>query len=208
MSIKNLFQAKQGEEIIFVLRRHPLVFLPKIVLFLALTIVPLIAVIQYTEGQQLQIQNPLWHFAGVLFAGLYFLSIWLLFLSQFTDYYLDISIVTNDRILDIEQMGLFGRVISELDLSRIQDVNSEIKGIFPTIFNFGLVEVQTAGEEQMFEFQQISNPHGVRQRIIELAALDRKREARELRQVETEGVVTKKLEELDEAQRTMKDQGL
>jgi len=40
--------------------------------------------------------------------------------------------------------------------------------------------VQTAASEENFKFEQVSNPHRVRQRILELAALDRKREAREI----------------------------
>jgi len=180
MAWQSLFKPKQGETVEMVKRRHPVTFLPQLFMFFLMLVLPLIVGRMIFEGKPIELANPLLHSGGILLMGAYYLSVLLFVMGQFVDYYLDITIVTNDRILDIEQKGIFGRQISELDLSRIQDVNSEIKGIIPTIFNFGLVEVQTAGEEAMFEFHDTPHPHRVRQRIIELAALDRKREAREM----------------------------
>lgn len=161
-------------------RRHPFTFLPQLSLFFAMIILPPIVGRMIFDGKPIELANPLLQAGGVLLISAYYLGSLLFIIGLFVDYYLDITIVTNDRILDIDQKGLFGRVVSELDLSRIQDVNSEIKGIFPTIFNFGLVEVQTAGDEANFEFHDTPHPHAIRRRIIELAALDRKREAREM----------------------------
>jgi uncharacterized membrane protein YdbT with pleckstrin-like domain len=84
--------------------------------------------------------------------------------------------VTNDRILNIEQQGLFSRTVSELDLINIQDVTSEVKGIIPTIFNYGTVHVQTAGEAARFVFEQVPAPERIRQRILEMVTEDKKRE--------------------------------
>ena len=180
MSLNQLFQPNPGENLVVSLRRHPITFLKPVFLFVVMTALPFAAKLIFFQDKPVTVENPLLQTGGVLFISSYFLAVWLLFLTQFSDYYLDIDIVTNDRIIDIEQKGLFGRSISELDLSRIQDVHSEIKGIFPSLFNFGTVVVQTAGEDKNFVFEQVPDPHAVRQRILELAALDRKREAREL----------------------------
>jgi len=180
MSIKQLYTSHTGEKLEFSLRRHPIVFLGPIFVFLILATIPYVAKIVIFGANELVLPHPFLNIGLRLFVGIYYLSIWIFFFSQFTDYYLDINIVTNDRILDIEQKGLFGRSVAELDLTRVQDVHSEIKGIIPTLLNYGTVEVQTAANEENFTFSQISNPHKVRQRILELAALDRKREAREI----------------------------
>jgi len=180
MSIKQLFTQNPGEKVEFSLRRHPIVFLGPILVFLVLAAIPYGAKLIIFGDAPLVLSHPFLHIGLRLFVSIYYLSIWIFFFSQFTDYYLDINIVTNDRILDIEQKGLFGRSVSELDLTRVQDVHSEIKGIIPTMLNYGTVEVQTAASEENFKFEQVSNPHRVRQRILELAALDRKREAREI----------------------------
>lgn len=201
MSVLQLFTPHTGEKIEFSLRRHPIVFLGPIVTFLILTGIPFAAK-QVIFGDALPpMAHPFLDIGLKLLLAIYYLGIWIFFFSQFTDYYLDINIVTNDRILDINQKGLFGRTVAELDLTRIQDVHSEIKGIIPTLLSYGTVEIQTAGGEQNFIFEQVPNPHGVRQRIIELAALDRKREAREIMGAEGKDAAAAGHAE-------MKDQGL
>jgi len=180
MSIKQLYTSHTGEKLEFSLRRHPIVFLGPIFVFLILAAIPYAAKLIIFGGEALVLAHPFLNIGLRLFVGIYYLSIWIFFFSQFTDYYLDINIVTNDRILDINQKGLFGRSVAELDLTRVQDVHSEIKGIIPTLLNYGSVEIQTAANEENFHFEQIPHPHKVRQRILERAALDRKREAREI----------------------------
>ena len=180
MSIKQLYTSHPGEKLEFSLRRHPIVFLGPIFIFLVLAGIPYGAKLVIFGTAPLVLTHPFLDIGLKLFVSIYYLSIWIFFFSQFTDYYLDINIVTNDRILDINQKGLFGRSVAELDLTRVQDVHSEIKGIIPTLLNYGTVEVQTAANEENFHFEQIPDPHRVRQRILELAALDRKREAREI----------------------------
>ncbi|PIS42146.1 MAG: hypothetical protein COT24_05000 [Candidatus Kerfeldbacteria bacterium CG08_land_8_20_14_0_20_40_16] len=104
----------------------------------------------------------------ILASSAYFLFIWLFFFNHWIDYYLDVWIVTNQRILNIEQEGLFSRTISELNLEMVQDATSEVKGKVATVLNFGNVYVQTAGEEKRFVFEEIPAPRQVASKIIEL----------------------------------------
>ena len=108
------------------------------------------------------------------------LSGWLQFFNQFIDYYLDVSVITNTRIVDVEQTGLFGRTISELDLYKVQDVTSEVKGFWRSLFQYGFVYVQTAGETQRFVFENIPNAHAVRKQILELVDANRRLHAKEI----------------------------
>src|SRR3989338_8735301 len=45
-------------------------------------------------------------------------------------YYLNVQIVTNERIVDITQTSLLHHTISELHLNRLQDVTAEVHGVF------------------------------------------------------------------------------
>jgi hypothetical protein len=83
-------------------------------------------------------------------------------------------VVTNDRMVDIRQISLFARTISEVDLYQIQDVSSEVKGFFASAFNYGNVHLQTAGPVPKFIIYNVPNPDKVRQAIIELASEDKK----------------------------------
>lgn len=85
------------------------------------------------------------------------------------DWYLDAWILTNERIIDIKQTGLFGRDVSEFKLDRIQDVTVHAKGVFPTIFNYGDVRIQTAGEKVDFIFEQVPSPYKVKDTILKVA---------------------------------------
>ena len=98
----------------------------------------------------------------------FFLFIWLTSFIIWVDYYLDIWIVTNRRIINVEQNGLFNRKTSELELEKIQDVATDVKGIIPTFFNYGDIQVQTAGEQEKFLFHNIANPYRVKDLIMNL----------------------------------------
>lgn len=97
-----------------------------------------------------------------------FIFVWFYSFLIWIDYYFDVWIITNERIVNIEQKGLFVREISELQLSKIQDVTSEVTGIIPTILNYGDVLIQTAGERERFMFRQVSDPYAIRGLIMQL----------------------------------------
>lgn len=77
----------------------------------------------------------------------------------FIDYYLDVYIITNERIVNIEQNGFFKREISELHLHQIQDVSAKVNGFLPTIMHYGDVFIQTAAERENFVFANLSQIH-------------------------------------------------
>ena len=81
------------------------------------------------------------------------------------DYYLDVWIITSHRIIDINQNGLFSRVVAQYRLERIQNVTADVSGFLPTVFNFGDVKVETAGAEVNLEMVQVSHPRDIVQNI-------------------------------------------
>jgi len=116
----------------------------------------------------------------LFFESLGTLFIWNLFFILWLDFYLDAWIVTNERIINIDQKGFFNREISELKLTKIQDVTSEIVGVIPTILGYGDIYVQTAAEVERFKFSQIPNPNEVKNIIVQLQEKERKSEELEL----------------------------
>jgi uncharacterized membrane protein YdbT with pleckstrin-like domain len=108
------------------------------------------------------------------------LFIWIYALFLWIDYYFDVWVVTDRRIINIEQKGLFARDVSELNLERIQDVTTEVHGFIPTMFNYGDVYIQTAGEKERFEFSKVPNPYGVKDTIMHLQKSMQREESNEL----------------------------
>lgn len=99
--------------------------------------------------------------AYYFFVASYFLVMWL-------DYYFDITIVTNERIIDINQVGLFNRSVSELYLTQVQDVSGAQKGLLQNMFHYGDVTIQTAGGKNYFIINHVNNSYDVARKIIDL----------------------------------------
>jgi Bacterial PH domain len=68
------------------------------------------------------------------------------FAYYFHNYFLSIQIVTDKRLIDIDQRGLFQREVNELSIDKVEDVSYKQNGIFGAVFNYGHVTVQTAAE--------------------------------------------------------------
>lgn len=158
----------ENEEILLVIHRHwfniavhfGVVVLLSVLLLGGISFLPALFPEAATSGSQAFfafVQNTL-----LLFLWLFGFLIWI-------DYYFDVWVVTNERIVNIEQKGLFTRQISELRFSRVQDVMSSVDGLVPTILNFGDVTVQTAAEEERFVFRQVADPFKVKDRIMALS---------------------------------------
>ncbi|NQU83745.1 MAG: PH domain-containing protein [Parcubacteria group bacterium] len=175
MTLSELIKKKEYEKIVYCLRRHPIVFLKDVAFFIVLAAVPVVFYFFTRNTLSDLLAGDFSSVILMLLASVYYLAIWLIFFTQFIDYYLDNWVVTNDRILNIEQQALFGRTMAEMDLYKVQDVTSDVNGILPTLFNYGNVHIQTAGEKKRFVFEQVLNPHEIRDKILDLAEEDRKR---------------------------------
>ncbi len=174
MIISQLIKQKPYEKIEFLLRRHPITFIPILLLFIILLLIPVALYFLINSIYPQLLTGPISFPLLALATSVYILSIYLFFYAQFIDFYLDLWIVTNDRIVDIEQHGLFSRTTSELDLYRIQDVTVNVDGLFPTIFKYGDVHVKTASNNSDVIFRNIPNPNQVRQAAIQLSEEDLK----------------------------------
>lgn len=174
MSIGKIFTLKSYEKKVFCLRRHFVTLVPTIFLYLLALITPLGAGFYFYNTLGNTLLEATYSPILVLLAGVYLLSVTLFFFAYFIDFYLDVLFVTNDRLVDMEQCNLFARTVSEIDLYRIQDITSEVKGVFAHLFDYGTITIQSAGTAPKFKIQNIPNPHKLRQQILDLADADRK----------------------------------
>lgn len=174
MDMSRVIKEKPYEKIVYILHRHWLDFVSVIMLFIAMLAVPFGLYLLLNSLYPALMSDPILFPIGVLIGSVYYLSAYLFFYVRFIDYYLDMWIVTNDRILDIEQHGLFNRVTTELDLYRIQDVTAHIKGVLGTLLRYGDIIISTASTNTSIIFRSIKNPDQLREHLIQLADEDRK----------------------------------
>lgn len=168
---------KPNEKIVLLLRRHWFIIFTRLVFWTLLAFLPPVPYILFRDFDAVIINNIFMSSFITVFLGIYYLFIWLFILNNFVDYFLDVWLVSNERIINIEQRQLFSRVISEQELSKIQDVTSEVNGIIPTFLNYGDVYVQTAAEKERFVFRQVPNPLEIKRKITGLCEYIKKNEA-------------------------------
>ena len=163
-----LLQLNLTERVILVLRRHWFIFLKKVLTFLILIATPVIiyAIIVNFYPEILS-QSSL--VTLILMAiSLCYLFLWLVLFNEWVNYYLDLWVVTNQEIISVDQKGLFNHTVARQLITRIQDVKAISKGYAQTFLNFGNVEIQTAGTEKNFIFEEIPSPFKVADQINDL----------------------------------------
>jgi uncharacterized membrane protein YdbT with pleckstrin-like domain len=67
-------------------------------------------------------------------------------------------IISNKNLTQIIQKGLFRRQVSELSMADVEDVSAAKNGILQTVFNYGDLVVETAGETEKFQFDFCPRP--------------------------------------------------
>lgn len=189
----NLFQSyhfsgqKEGEQIILVVRRHWFNIIQNLFSIFAMVFLLLGSYLY------LPLLFPAFNtetFSGVFLflENLFAMMVWILFFLIWIDYYFDVWIITNKRVVNVEQKGLFNREVSELELEKIQDITTDVKGIIPTFLNYGDVYVQTAGKMERFDFADVPDPYGIKDMIMNLQKTKQQAETSELGEMISEEI--------------------
>lgn len=170
---------KDGEEILLVVHRHWFDILSQFFIILMMLILLFSSLVFASPILDFFNGNVSINF--LLFAeNIFFIFIWLFFFIIWIDFYFDVWIVTNERIVNIEQLGLFSRDVSELELENVQDMTVEVLGIIPTFLNYGNLYVQTAAEKERFVFRHVPNPYAIKDLVMNLQKSYEKKEASDL----------------------------
>ncbi len=142
----------QGEQeiIILVLRAHPATQIGWILLSLLFLII-LITLNFFLPSFFTIAHRVLINISGVIYILSY---VWLKFIL----YYYNVGIITNTRVIDIDQISILYRETTEARNEKIEDVTSKSAGYWGAIFNYGNIFVQTAGTEANIEFINIAVP--------------------------------------------------
>jgi len=165
---------QENENIIFVVREDLVLvmfkFLQLLIVFLGLLLVRTILV---------GFVDTFW----MALYDLFFFSMNALLILYFTlyfhNYYLSMQIVTNLRVIDIEQNGLFTRKSNQLAVKNIENVTYKQNGLLASIFNYGDVIIETAGEHDPskqdggFIFNNVPKPAEIVEKLKTISLNDR-----------------------------------
>lgn len=154
MSYTSTIPLTQDEHVILDAQKHWFILTIELVTVVLTTIVPIVALFFLAPFVPSLIYI-------ILIAFIWILLMWALMFRVITDYYLDVIRITNLRVLDVDQKGLFYRNIAAMRLANIQDVTVDSSGVFATLLRYGTIKIQSAGEDTEFVIQYVANPEEV-----------------------------------------------
>lgn len=94
----------------------------------------------------------------LMFVIVWYLILLIFVFERFLSWFFNMTIITDERIIDIDFLNLTNKQVSDCDIDKIQDVTFTNAGVIGTIFNFGNVQVQTAAEVLEFVFENVPGP--------------------------------------------------
>lgn len=159
---------EKGERIIAEVRKHWFLYIAQVFPAVVLAFVPPVIVAGLAI---LDIQLPFLVDAADVALGLFvycifLLVLWVFAFVQWTDHYLDEWIITPERVIDIDQQGLFHREITSMRFDRVQDVTVEMPGMLATFLKYGEVRVQSAGDVREILMRHVRRPVEVKRLLV------------------------------------------
>ena len=144
-----------NEEVLFVFRKHPVVMRKGLIfgmLALLLGTIPSIFNGSYT-----------YYFVGLACGAVVGAFI---FLPWWVNWFFSVFIVTDQRLIQITQRGLFNRSVVDMGLNQIQMVNYEVSGLQETMLGFGTIMMQTFVGDLVIH--EIHHPAHIQKKLLEI----------------------------------------
>ncbi|GIW62250.1 MAG: hypothetical protein KatS3mg090_0076 [Patescibacteria group bacterium] len=80
-------------------------------------------------------------------------------LINFTSWFFNVGLISNFRVLDLDYIPLNYRNITETKIFNVEDITAEANGPLASIFHYGDIYIQTAGEKGNIEFHNVPEPN-------------------------------------------------
>ena len=123
---------REGEEVKFIFRRHFTTAKMGVIFLIVLIILGIIPLFLWKGDARM-----FWLFVGFVLIG--FIG----FLYSYMMWYFSVYIVTNQRIRQITQKGLFKKTVVDLGLDKIQSISYGITSVIGGIIGYGTILIQT-----------------------------------------------------------------
>lgn len=121
-----------NEDVLLVFRKHPVVMRKGLIISMMCLLVGVVPSIIKPVISYFFIGLALGLVVGII-----------LFLPYWIAWFYSVYIVTNQRLIQITQKGLFHKSVVDISLNQIQMVNYEINGFQETLLGFGTIIIQT-----------------------------------------------------------------
>jgi hypothetical protein len=146
-----------GEKILLFLRRHLITNVPWIFRTIVLLLIPpALSFFSRLFGVSFNFLPIQYNFFILLF---YFYVVFLFAFVDFISWFYNIGLVTNERVFDVDLKNLVYTHVAATKIEQIEDVSYKRTGAIRSIFDYGDVEIQTAAENENFDFLAVPRPN-------------------------------------------------
>lgn len=156
--IESIIQLKEDESVQVVVRRHIVSIVPNLIISMLLIVLPFFFLF------------PLFRYgvAGIVIFAVSIVAGIALAVRSFILWNVIVMIVTDQRVVDVDQKSIFSRRVTEASYEKIQDVSWKRDGVVQTIFGMGSLQIQTAGTTATLEAENIPSPKKLHELINDL----------------------------------------
>jgi len=156
-SVVNFRGRRPNEQVVLVVKQHIWLLFPIFLVWLGLFVLTLTVIHFFLASRVSSIVVTV----ALLVGGLFTLYRWYIWNNG-------VFIVTSQRVIKVDQRGLFSRLISEAEIDRIQEISSDIAGPIQTMLNFGTVKIQTASTTGQVDLRNVPHPYDIQQEIVRI----------------------------------------
>lgn len=143
------------EEVLFVFRKHPIVMRRGFILAMLAILLGTVPSLFKPEYSVYLIGLA----CGIVLGMIIMLPGWI-------GWWFSVFIVTNQRLIQITQRGLFHRSVIDMRLNQIQMINYEVSGIQETLLGFGTIMMQTYVGDLVIH--EIHHPAAIQKKLLEI----------------------------------------
>jgi len=145
---------EEGEEIVYVCHKH---------------IITLIVDFFRVFAVHLGLALLFWYFfPQLLWVAIIWLAIGIVrFLFVIQDWYYDCWLITSMGIVGVLWTGFFNRTSTRVEYASIEGVSYTIKGVLPTILNYGTVTLAKLGGPSTVALKDAYNPKKIEKNILQ-----------------------------------------
>ncbi|MCL4382254.1 MAG: PH domain-containing protein [Patescibacteria group bacterium] len=160
------FNTQEDEEqIVMLLRKHWITNIPWMLFSVILLLVPTVILpLLLTQ----KVLPPIPANLTLIISLFWYLCTTGFILVNFIGWYFNVYIVTNERIIDVDFYQLLYKRLASTRIAKIQDLSYKLGGVVRAIFDYGDVNIQTAGTEANFCFEAVPHPEQVVRAIGEM----------------------------------------
>lgn len=167
MQTDSLLTSKEGEKIKVIIRKHWIMDVKVILITFVMYVLPAMIFVSLIIAYWPNFFNE--GLAMVtLIVLIYLLYAELMLYIKWLNEELDILVVTNFRLINLEQVKFMERTVSETNLQQIQDVKGVEKGVLGNLLHYGDLQIQTASEKVGFCIESVPQPFRYAREILDL----------------------------------------